>query len=879
MAKLSLLFEQMKFPDDPLMRSDGYALWLTWQGELNPVVSQSMQDYGGLAVREAEGQSLWFFFSSDAFLSAARLETWARFNSLAVSVSIMPAVLLLGDGRGLNVDTDPAYKTLEIADPASFQTWVSAACRDAASGMPGITLVEEAPPGLAGSWLRMQADARLPYQASLGWYAVLHPLGNPLDKSFQSGWRCLFEEVEKILQRRKFRYTIHDFFLMFPLESLREFKAWTGDYLALVARLQEEKSEAYWPCALVTVDKKSLPFNNDLPKKIPLDWDQLAADYPHMSFRNALLLGPDYMPHEVRFASGKSPDAWCNVSLVEKDSGSANSLPLLVPGNLVLGKFPQCFYCGQRSHESSECPTRIMGPRDKDIWKRIAALDMSGMKEGVRSLDEAVAAEGVEVVHSLIQQDSLAGVVLRAIYDIDGTMQVRSINAAWRARGKLPPGIEDPAVEDNTPIWEMLGNFASNDKPGAEKALNNLAVRFPRDFRPRSLNGFVAMERGDFTKALAFWKEAEGLSPVGFLQAWHLVLQGRVHESQGRFSMAIALYEQAARQCPQWLDPVYRKVVSLVKTGFADKGFSVLYPLMEQDPHYFNRALLDTEMERGQIQILTSLSTVWSVLESRMQEERPQLERLHAELASWFQPDHPFYAQASERIKRLLDMTKYRNYVPYQAAINARMALERDMSQLVLRETREFRNRFKGYTQKLAHIRDEAAWFPFPKVMVEFNKNYNKSVENLNWAMQANMGTAETFRKAQEIALGEKERIRQLEKRLAFLRLIRDITLFLLTFLRSFFWMEVAGLLLVLVALPLTIFYGEKTGSDWVLSIPDNQRWQIQKLATLGVSLLAFAVSLLRTLFRFDKVRDKLLSTARSAEKQRAVTRTAKRKK
>ena len=867
MAMFSLLLDQMTPPETPQMQAEGYAVWMVWDGELNPVVPQAMQDYGGLLLASEPAQALWFFFSTDVFLASARLETWAKFNTLPVSLSVMPVTLLAGAGRRLALALAPETKAQEAAAPKNFQVWVHESATPIVASMPGITLEEgELPPGMHGAWLLLHADSRLPYQASLGWYALLRPLGNPLDKTFQTGWRGLFEEVESILQRNKFRYTIHDFFLLFPLETLRQFKSWINDYLTLIDRLKEETPDKYWPCALAVVDKKGMSFNNELPKKIPLDWGQLAADYPHMNFRNALLLGGGFTTHEVRFATGNSPDDWCNVSLVQEGKNGAVSLPLLVPGSLVLGQNPQCFYCGQRGHELTACPTRKFPATAKDIWRRVAVMDMPAMKEGVRGLDEAVIKQGPETLHTLMEQESTVGIMTRALYDIAACFQVREINRFWRTRGKLPTVADDLAPEDNNPIWDLLSGFADADKLVLDKNLQTLALRFPRDFRIRSLQGFAALERGDIAKASVFWKEAEGLSPAGFIQAWHMVLQGRAAEYASRFSQAMLFYDQALRACPQWLDPVYRKIVCQVKTGFADQALTALFALLQQDANYFNRALLDTEMERGQIQILSGLGTAWALTESRMQEEKPMLERLRVELASWFTPEHPFAAQAAERILRLQDMIKFHNYVPYQAAIQGRIGLERDMQQLVGRESREFRNSFKSYLEKLAHIRDEAAWFPFPRIMVEFNKNYNQCAVSLNWAMRTNLNTPDAFRRAQVIAVAEEERIAKLEKRLRFLRLIRDTTLFSLTLLRTFFWLEIAGLLLVLVALPLLIFYGEKSGADWGLQALVGQRAGVQKAATFIVSFLALGIALLRTVLRFERVRDTVLEKARQEQ-------------
>ncbi len=877
MPVFNTLFSHMTAPAVTQMRAEGYAVWMVWEGDLNQVVPQAMQDYGGLLLAREPGQALWFFFSTDVFLASARLETWAKFNSLSVGLSVSPATLLAGAGRGLALEEIPALPQNELPPPATFQVLVHKSAATAALSVPGITLEGTPPtPEERAPWSVMRADSRLPYQSGLGWYALLRPLGNPLDKSFQAGWRALFEEVESILQRNKFRYTIHDFFLMFPLETLRQFKSWINDYLTLIARLKGEAPEKYWPCALAIADKKGMSFNNELPQKIALDWSQLAPDYPHMSFRNALLMGEGVTTHEVRFSSGSSPDDWCNVSLVEEKEGGAAALPLMVPGHLVLGKEAQCYYCGQRGHVPTDCPTRTLAPTAKDVWRRVAVMDMASMREGMRALDATIAEQGRGALAEIMEQDTTVGTMARALHDISAPFQLREVSRMWRTKGKLPPVPDDLGSEDNNPVWEALAQFPDADKNALEKSLQNLALRFPRDFRIRSLQGFVALEKGDPQKAANFWKEAEGMCSAGFLQAWHQALQGRAAEYAGRFGVAVSFYDQAQRACPQWLDPSYRKIACLVKTGFADQALTALLALLQQDANYFNRALLDPELERGQIQILTGLGTVWAVTESRIQDERPMLERLRNELTSWFTEEHPFAAQAMERIQRLQDMTKFHNYVPYQAAIQGRMALERDMQQLVARESREFRARFKGYLDKLARIRDEAAWFPFPRIMVEFNKNYNQCASSLNWAMHTTLTTADAFRRAQVIAVAEEERIAKLEKRLRFLRLVRDSTLFLLTFLRTFFWLEIGGLLLVLVALPLLIFYGEKSGSDWGLQALVGQRAGVQKAATFIISFMALGIALLRTVLRFERTRDNVLEKARNAEEQKARARAAK---
>ena len=877
MAQIETLLTQMQSPSDERMRAEGYALWMVWQGELNPVVSQFMQEYGGLSLEADENQALLFFFSTNVFLAAARLESWSRFDSTTLGIIIMPASLVMGDARSFRLEMEQSLCTQELPAPSAFGIWVHPDIVSGATAIPGISIAQKTPPpSLAAlDWKNLAIDTHLPYQAAVGWYSILRPLGNPLDKEFQSGWRSVFEEIEHILQRNKFRYTVHDFFLMFPLENLRQLQIWVRNFLDIVAELRQQRPEAYWPCVITIIDKKGLSFNNDLPGKAGLDWNQLAADHPYMSFRTALSLGDSFAIHDVRLATGNGPNDWCNVSLLRDVKKGGDAIPLLIPGSLSSGKHPVCFHCGQRSHDLTECPTRVFTERDRDIWRRVAGFDFSMMKNGVRALDEAITKEGMATLPSILLRDDPAGVMGRAVFDINYPFQLRAISHMWRARGKTPPASVDDVMDmDNHPIWEILRTYIdAADKSGLERALQALLNRYPRDFRIKSLQGFLALERGDMPKALSFWKEAEGLASSGFSQAWHIALQARALECSGKMGKAIPLYAHASRVCDAWLLPEYRRIVCLVKTGFADQALTQMGFLLKQDANFFNMAILDSEMERGQIQMLTGLGEIWANTEEQMAEETTALTKLNAELTLWFTPGHPFAEQASARIEKLKELARYHNYVPYIAAIHGKNAIERDMQQIISRESREFRNKFKNYLNKLAYIQKEAAWFPFPAIMSDFNKNYNQCAASLNWALQSNLHTPEAFRRALLMATGEEERLQRLEKRLKFLRLVRDATLFFLTLAKTFFWIEVVGLLLVLVVLPLFLFYAQKTGLPLPFGTLAGQQWQIQKGATIIVSIIAITFAMLRTVLRFEKIRDAILEKARKAEQTRQEAR------
>lgn len=878
MMKLKALLENLPAIKAAQVSSKGYVIWSVWSGELNNVVQQTITDYGGLpvVVDQSQGQGLWFFFSGDVFLAAGRLDSWAKFNNVDSTLVILPASLLVGNGRELSVAIDDNLSGQELQPSGSFKIMVHPVAKEYGA-VPGITFKSVDPlPGLSDvEWTQIEADSRLQYKASLGWYCLLRPLGNPLDKAFQVGWRDFFTQLENILQRNKFRYTVHDYFLLIPLETLRNLKSWCSDYLTLVQRLKEtaeigptDAPNHYWPCAVAVVDKKGLNFSNDLPKKVNIDWDQLMPDHPHMSNRNGLLLGDGFNLHSVRFSSSGDMADWCSVSLLEEGDNPTGMLPSLVPNSLVAGKAPNCFYCGQRSHEMGQCPTRKMEDLEPDLWRKIAFMDFDLLKQTSLEIDDGISKENQEeATRNLLNSQGTQGLLVRGMFDVNVSMQYRMMRRIFTCRGKdYPKGLEDVGGRDDNPIWALLDAMPTSDLIPLDKELSSLVARYPRDYRPRALQAFVALERGDATRAQHLWREAETYSASPLLQAWHRFLEGRLHETQGRFHQAVSLYDEVLRICPLWLDAAYRKIVCQVKTGFAEQGLSQLVRLMDRDPNYFNKALLDPEMERGHIIILTGLYAAWSNAEAKLAEEKRALERLKNDLKNWFPDGNEFALKLVDRIESLKKLSEKHNFVPYQNVIQGRSGIERDLQLHINTDGKDFRIRFRNLMERLMIIRDETAWLPFSRSFMEFNKAYNQCAINLNWAIKANFQLAESYKRAQVLIQQEEDRLKKLEARLKVLRIVRDFTLFFLTTGKTFLYIWLPLMLLIVAGVPLAIFYyGQETmgSSPKLLRFLSDNRFDVQKTVGIVVTMFSFAVAALRTTFAFEKIKNKVFARAK----------------
>ena len=130
--------------------------------------------------------------------------------------------------------------------------------------------------------------------------------------------------------------------------------------------------------------------------------------------------------------------------------------------------------------------------------------------------------------------------------------------------------------------------------------------------------------------------------------------------------------------------------------------------------------------------------------------------------------------------------------------------------------------------EDLKSVQREAAWFPFPTLLREFNRDFNFCAAKLNWMRTASLAEAENFHKTREFLPQVDERIRTLRTRLITLRIVRDSTFFVMLLGRNFMWMEVAGLGMSLVLVPVFVYFFQRAGQGWVADMMEQQKWQLQ---------------------------------------------------
>ncbi len=879
MKDIASLINTFNIPsdNDVSIRTEGFALWVAWDKELPVVVSQTFQDYSGIPVVSIGNQSLWFFFSSEILLAIAKLYVWTKFNPTTISIQAFPATLLIDPEKALSLQFDDVLKQQSLSTShQNLSILIHPKLQELGQNIPGLTFNKEKnyndnilESKLAKvDWAIFLANPKLPYPSTQSWYAIVHPLGSIFDKKYQAGWRFMFAELEAILQRLKLKYSISENYLMIPVENISTLREWTQDFIQTLYNVKTHMPDKYWPCVSAIVDRKGLNFNNELPRRVNINWDGLTPNFPYINYRNAYLLGKDFVIQDLNFSINTSTiDNWCTV-INEDFAGQANRINVLLPDSLVSGYPAPCFYCGIKSHESGNCPTRKFNESDPKFWDDFNTVDIDDINSTFRYVEMEIKKNGTAAYKKILEEDTVKSQVLEGILNINSSLQLRALQRIWALSGKqIDAPLDQNAFIEDSACWALLDRL-KRAKPSEllnlEKEITVAMSTSPRDWRLKSLAGFVAIERSDYPKALQYWKEAETHTTSVLHQAWHYFLQARVLEVQARYEDAIELYSSAQKFLVQWAEPSYRIMVCRVKMGFSEQAFEMLLALLREDKRIFNKVLLDSELERGHLQLMSMLYPLWVESLGYSSAEKNKIMQLLEEVQQWFPPEHPIAHTITKKLEDLIKVLETQNYLASQNIVTVRPVIEEDLSKLKKRELEQLKTLYKGFLSSLEAMRDEASWFPLQNALTSFNKEFNECASILNWAFSANFNTAESFRRANEYIEPVKEQLKTLSKQLSFIRTARDSTLFVILLVKSFLWIEAIGLGLALVIVPLLTFYGDAIGLTWLQKLITQNFWELQSVLLVVISSLALGFAILRTTLIFDKRRTTMIEKAKA---------------
>ena len=887
MYTLSTLLQRLPNVAQARLINSGYGLWMVWSGSFNNAVGHTLRDHGLVQLVEDPCQSFWVSFTPEVFRAVAKLQVWSRLNPLPLFCQVMPITCVVGYDLNLSASISRDIVRQEAGVSDDLEALMHPKLMDVVKSIPGLSLGPLVNmQGLSGiGWMPLEADQGLEYESPTSWYGVIRPLGRLGERESIAGWRAFFVEVQGVFQRLGIRYLADDAvgFVLYALDNYRQLRMFCVEISTLLNELKSSQ-RAYWPCVYAIMEQKGMSFSMDLPNRFSLDWNRLTPDFLHMHYRDGFSLSDSFKVNEISYGGDQENfDSWCNVSFrAEEGQGAQASIEVPLPRRWLAGTAKECFYCGLKNHAPAQCPSRSMPPFRTDVWRALGLVNLDDMVKASRSLDEPTdAVKFAQQVGAFITgKDSVEAVLVRGMFSTNTPCQLGLLPLLPRIKNREWPVEPEQLGPDEPWIFrDVYNTLVAGDLEKAKENVRFVSAKQGRSFESACLEGFVSLETLDPHMAQFYWQEAARIGSSTVQQGYILFLQGRLREVEGDYKDALSLFRQVRMGSPRWLEPAYREGVCMVKMGFTGQALEIFGELVLREPQLFNRILLDTEIDRGRVHVLSGLRGPWRDAQAKAEEVGKRVETLLNELPQWFDEDHDFRKPGLEHLGRMHSLAETDNYVAFREVGRGMDGFFQEMQKQIDEEIKRIKDRVLLYAERLREVQYEAGWFPFPKLLRDFNRDFNFCVKRINWVMTQPLRLALNFRKARRTLPELEERLLGLSKRLVTLRIVRDSTLFAMLLGKNFIWMEVVGLALALLTIPVLLFYSAKVASNWLVDGILAQKWAFQKGLIFLVTVFSLGLASLRSVMTFEKKKKELFEAdaeRRAAHKKPAPKGAAK---
>jgi len=515
---------------------------------------------------------------------------------------------------------------------------------------------------------------------------------------------------------------------------------------------------------------------------------------------------------------------------------------------LYNGDRPPCFFCGDRRHASSSCPSKSMTGIDDAIGQLsyysvsdINYLFYRHLFEDTTASGSADSADGEYYNHDLA---SMALCELKKVY------QLRFFRALWTCQSERWSDITRYSDDGERGGFVWLGHdcIRVSNLREAEKILQSAITKYPDDYKAYCSMGFLHIDKGDLHAALSYFEKAITRAETAPQKIFLYLLSFRSATMIGNRELADRMISAALnidRDCP---DVIYQYVLHLFAQGLESKALEKLDLLIQRKPVYFTYALIDPELaphhRAVQRCLRILLETAQKNAEKSFREALTSVEKITLVLPE-DDEDRALILSYHDSLCNLVQTKSYAGYcdTSYYSALvvtNARNVL--------YKKNEEITCMIHNTTVRYRQIHARIAQLPFPQWTRSHLEKPLSDIENeievLRTAASPN-NTGSIITEQEKIALIDKK-LSSIQNTYRMLKRSLHVIKFCLVFFKKIIVFETINVAFALIVLPIIIHY---TLSVVPLEIfPSQPFWVYQKESLITGGLIGLFLAFIASL-------------------------------
>ncbi|MBN1847350.1 MAG: adenylate/guanylate cyclase domain-containing protein [Deltaproteobacteria bacterium] len=325
--------------------------------------------------------------------------------------------------------------------------------------------------------------------------------------------------------------------------------------------------------------------------------------------------------------------------LLLDDKGNGDSSSFLYQNALVQGDNAPCFYCSDRRHLATDCPSKQLMEISRDTNK-LGYLPMEKInKLFLNYLSKTASNTGMTMNPG--EYGKAGGdidLAHKAFYDLKAVYQLRFFKTIWGVKEESWDKVKGLKSDEDKGglLWIGLDCLRVSNLDQAESIFKDFLVANPKDYRVYCALGFLYVEKKDLLQAKFFFKKAFDYTKTAPQKILTLFLLSRVYDLLDdpiRSQQAIRRIIYLSPYCPEAL---YQDILLKFRKGEKAVALHQLVKLIRKARDYYITALIDPD-----------LANFGNIVQE-------QLENLFKEAKKEAQGGIPEAKEAVERLQKLI---------------------------------------------------------------------------------------------------------------------------------------------------------------------------------------------------------------------------------
>ncbi len=327
------------------------------------------------------------------------------------------------------------------------------------------------------------------------------------------------------------------------------------------------------------------------------DWEKLDPGCLYLTERAFTLMRQKPVFSEISFERVWGGQPFYRLDLAQDNQGQKRVKRFLYQKALVEGQYEPCFYCGDRKHQPSECPSKGVA----EVTHALNRLGYFSIDELNRLFYRYIAGDDKDRIKTPLSTDHAAEESLDlaacGFFDLKKVFQLRFFRSIWNAGNEEWNKIrENRSQSEGGFAWLAQDSLRVSDLGTAESILANAIEKHPFDYRVHVIAAFLYIEKNNPSVAEHCLNKALNAARTNLQKAFVLLLLSRLSATTGNLGKANERIQKVFALDIESFDISYQDIVFKFHEGKDKIASQRLIKLIQHNRDFYIAALIDPDL-------------------------------------------------------------------------------------------------------------------------------------------------------------------------------------------------------------------------------------------------------------------------------------------